>query len=332
MLPDPAAVGAVQRVLHFIPNMQIHLRCLSGRTIRLAAEESPFAEYFPALDGHQIVFEVGNPQQITVNAVIDNLTRSVCARIGNIFLFHPPARGREDLAIRALISHFAPDFEYPEPEPPPAWAPSVIAELPGVSEAEDCILRIDQQISALNTTRDSESKKKEMLERWAQLLWLDSVPLQDLVRDALLFIGLPTESTNPTGHTRDLVATYNQQTFLMEVTGSTDSIKVDKGRKLMQWILDSDSPGAVRGVLFGNAFRKEPPQNRPPTTNHKIFVTELEDMACRFEFALLDVRLLYKLVVAKLDGRGFSPDVISDHLRTNGIVEIPDASRFSIAG
>jgi hypothetical protein len=136
---------------------------------------------------------------------------------------------------------------------------------------------------------------------WAELLWLDGIPLQKRVREALDFLGFETEMPDPTGHGEELIAKHDTHRFLIEVTGATGSIKIDKARELVQWVLDSESPDRVRGVLVGNPFRNDPPQQRPPTENHKLFTTEVEGLATRFDFALLEVRELYRAILAKLE-------------------------------
>lgn len=181
---------------------------------------------------------------------------------------------------------------------------------------------LKSRVTALEGQIENHLDKKQQIEKWAELLWLDGLALQDRVREAFAFLGFATESLNPTGHTHDLVIKQEGYTFYAEVTGSTGSIKIDKGRELLQWIIDSPSPERIRGVLIANAFRNLPPDGRPPSANHKIFTAELEQLANRYDFALVDVRELLKLVTARLESKGPDLRTVCQRMSGKGAVSL----------
>lgn len=312
ILPDLKNHPSDSRDLRFLPvPVMVKVLKAPGKTLNVASPARPFNDYFDCLKGHEVIFEVKSPphghvEPRTTPRIVDNLNRPVCGFIENmnVYLFHPPHRSRESEAFRILVDYFGPEFPEAEPEPAPEWAAALVSAMPGIKEIEDQTAEIAQRIDDLEKNADALSLKKQEIEKWAELLWLDGIALQRRVREALDLLGFQTEMRDPTGHGEDLVATHSAYRFLIEVTGATGSIKIDKARELVQWILDSDTPDKARGVLIGNAFRTEPPQNRPPTTNHKLFTNEVERLAERFDFALLDVRELYKTVVAKLENKG----------------------------
>jgi hypothetical protein len=312
ILPDLKNETSMTRDLRFLPSpMSLRVSRAPGRTLNLCRDAGqPFRDYYSCLRGHDVVFEInsrqpGQPAPRGVPKIVDNLNRLVCATANGTtaHFFHPPHRSRESEAFRILVEYFGPDFAEPEPEPTPEWAASVVSAMPGIQRIEEQTAQVLRQIDDLEKDADVLNVKKREIEKWAELLWLDGIALQRRVRDALDFLGFQTEMREPTGHSEDLVASHGTDRFLIEVTGATGSIKIEKARELVQWILDSESPGQVRGMLIGNAFRTEPPQNRPPTANHKLFTNEVEGLAERFDFALLDVRELYRAVVAKLEGK-----------------------------
>jgi hypothetical protein len=92
-------------------------------------------------------------------------------------------------------------------------------------------------VTSLESQIDGYLGQKQQIERWAELLWLDGIPLQNRVREAFELLGFQTESKNPTGHTHDLVLSCGGDVFYAEVTGATGSIKVGKGRELMHWLI-----------------------------------------------------------------------------------------------
>lgn len=301
-----------QRDLHFLPfPLVVHVAGAPGRTLNLeSSSRQPFTAYFECLKGHEIVFSVStkHPSQgvpKTIPKVVDNLNRMVCAFADemNVYLLHPPHRSLEAQAFKILVDFFGPEFAEPEPEPIPEWASSVVSAMPGIEQIESKTGEIARQVDGLEKEADDLNTQKQKIQKWAELLWLDGIPLQKQVREALNFLGFQTEMRDPTGHSEDLIASHGAYRFLIEVTGATGSIKIEKARELVQWILVSDSPGQVRGILVGNPFRKDPPHLRPPTPNHKLFTNEVEELATRFDFALLDVREIYRAIVAKLQGK-----------------------------
>lgn len=180
------------------------------------------------------------------------------------------------------------------------------------------IENITGNIARLENERATEVDTRMGLEKWAELLWLDGLLLEARVREAFDLIGFETESKNPSGHTHDLVVKHGDHMFLCEVTGSTGSIKLDKGRELLQWVLDSPDPGNIPGILVCNPYRLEPPNNRPPSPNHKLYVKELEDLANKYDFALVNVEDLLTLVTARLEGKEINIAKVCNKLSKNG--------------
>ena len=324
ILPPAKLVSSEVQELWFLPLLGVQLLKVKGRTLRLSTEDALTKNYSGALDGHEVVMKPHVYEGASWrwhNAVVDNVARPVCATYGNMWFLHAPSRTRESLGIRAILDSFGPDYEEPEPEMAPNWTESVVASLPGMNGILDRIKEIETQTAKLLDARDAELKKKEQLQRWGEMLWLDGIPLQNRICEALNFLSVAASSENATGHMGDLRASHGETEFVFEVSGSIGSIGVEKARQLLQWISELPNPQSAKGVLVGNPFRNEPPTNRPPTQNHKLFVSEVEQMAQRFHFALLDVREIFRLVVAKLSGANIEPDAVYQDLRVDGNVK-----------
>jgi hypothetical protein len=324
ILPEAKLLSkASQKDIDFIPRLTLSFGFERGQTLRVASTLPLFHEYFQALQGHELFIKpmVGPGNWTWQNSITDNVNRPICGQFHGVFVFHPPARGREKIALDAIFKFFQPDFDEPDPQPTPEWGKEVISKIPGVEETEGAIEKIEQEIDDLEEKRTAEMKKKEELERWAGLLWFDGIPLQDLVREGFDFLGFDTESEDPTGHTHDFVARHSGQTLLVEVTGSQGPISLDKGRQLLQWIADSADPVKSKGILVGNAFRSEPPGKRPPTSNHKIFVTQLVELAEKRNLALVDTRELFRIITAKLSGVPVQAEVVAKDLASDGEIK-----------
>ena len=322
ILPSSKSLSGGTAKIEFLPYLKLKVRPHRGITLNLALKHSLFQEYLKVLQGHEIVFDCvmpANPLGVIQSAITDNISNNVCVKWGSVYILHPPARFFAEQGLRTIIAQFGPDFEEPELDPAPDWAKQVTKQVPGIQEINTRVESVSVQIDSLEDERRKELESKEKLETWGQLLWLSGIPLQDRVRDAFKFLGFTVEPHDPTGHAGDLVAKHGQYIFIMEVTGSTGGITIEKGRQLMQWVIEAE-PEEVHGVLVGNAFRNDPPEKRPPSANHNIFAAELEKMAKKRGLALLETRELFRIVCAKLGGTKFPLEKICEDLSTDGEV------------
>ena len=328
VLPTPSDVSSGHSQFDDLPCSTIELKCVKGSTLKFVVSDPFFTKYAECLRDHEIVmasWKTNPPKWGELRPIIvDNINRPVCAKLGNIFLLHPPSPGREALAFAAIVDFFKPDLDEPALQPKPDWAESAEADIPGVREATSRIVELQKQIESLHAQMMKAIESKADIEKWADMLWLDGIALQRRVCDALRFLGITAIPRNETGHNEDLVATHLGHKFLIEVTGSTGCIGIEKGRQLMHWVNEEPDPSAVKGVLIANPYRREPPNHRPPSPNHKLFVTELENMAQKFDFALIEVSELFRVVISKLAKNSIDPKVICDGLLARGSV------RFSI--
>jgi len=325
ILPGATALDNASKQLSFFPAMQLNVIPAKGKTLNIRDSDPLFKSYLSALDGHEVCFQLIHAQQgIFVNGIVDNISRPICGKYYTIYLLHPPAPTFEQRALKILIEHFGPDpLASPARVPRPGWVDVVASVLPGVAEIQDEIRSIrsdvDRRLEDLHRAEDTLAERTA----WADLLWLDGIPLQMKVCEALNFLDIHAATDSPTGHTGDLTADEEGIHYIFEVTGSTGSIGIDKGRQLLQWVSEASDPIASKGVLIANAFRNHAPNNRPPTPDHRIFVTELEKLAEKFHLSLLDVRELYRVVCQKLKGQAPDKSVVLRGLAIDGIAAFP---------
>jgi hypothetical protein len=327
ILPGAKEVESLKGALSFVPGINLYLGVAAGQTLQLKSPDPLFQSYIKVLDGHEINIQIhpgSNQRPAWTAGIVDNVSRPVCAKIFSIYLLHPPSAHFEQKAFKAIIEHFNPDVTTVSTLPKPGWVDEAAAKLSGVAEAESRRKSIQAEIDLKNETLRLQEDELRSLTAWTDLLWLDGVPLQAKVGEALNFLGISASSADPTGHTGDLVSQESGVQFVFEVTGSVGSIGIEKGRQLVQWTAEATDPLNAKGVLVGNAYRNDPPMSRPPTVNHKIFVTDLERYAQKFHLALLDVRELYRLVSLKLAGRTIEKNMLIQGLQTDGVV------RFSV--
>jgi hypothetical protein len=311
--------------LDFLPAFDVTVYPQRGDTVAVRQPFPPFDKYNEALKGHEVFFELRDiyPQPTShVATVVNNVSLPLCAQYGNVYLFHPPARGKVAKALDIIVSFFQPQFEEPQPDPAPPWGEDLVETIPGTTEVKSRIKDIDGKIGQLEGQRESEEKELQSLGEWGALLWLTGIPLQRLVQKAFKYLGFEIEPRPETGHTEDFVARHGKTSFLVEATGSTGSITIDKGRQLMQWVIDSEVENC-HGVLAGNAFSKEAPVSRPPSPNQHVFTPDLGKFAHKHDLSLLDTRELFRIVCAKLANQLVPVEPLCAALSKAGVVTFP---------
>jgi hypothetical protein len=236
-------------------------------------------------------------------------------------LLHPPPKKNEQKAFKVILENFKPDPLPVSNFARPAWVDEAAAILPGVALLQTARASIADEIRKKSDLLKSEEEKLIGLSGWADILWLEGLPLQNKVSEALGLLGVRCIATDPSGHAADLTANESGVHFVFEVTGSSGTIGIEKGRQLMQWIAESADPAGTKGVLVANAFRNDRPDKRPPSQDKRIFVSELERLGTKYHLALLDVRELYRVLCLKLAGQAIDKSAIVSGLTSDGVVE-----------
>jgi len=199
---------------------------------------------------------------------------------------------------------------------PLEWADELVREISSNVEVDGRIEELRRRIAQLEQEIQAEERKKrEAFDKWTGLVRLDGSGLQLSVRDALQLFGFET-APSAAGNEGDFVARSGNRVFLVQATGSTGTIPVEHGRRLLHWIADAEDLESTRGLLVGNAFRGAAPWNRPP----EGFAPELERMAIKHHFALLDTRQLFRVVARRLQGKAISTEMILNELSVDGPV------------
>jgi hypothetical protein len=326
ILPGAKVVEGLKGALTFVPGIHLYLHLGAGQTLELKSPDPLFESYIKILERHEIYLKFNyatNQQPGWIPGIVDNVARPICIKILSVYLLHPPPPRNELKAFKSIIEHFKPDVLTTSSVPKPGWVEEEAAKLPGVAEAESVRKSMQAEIELKNEKLQAQEDQIRSLTGWADLLWLDGIPLQTKVGEALNLLGIPAKADDPTGHTGDLTADEPETYFVFEVTGSTGSIGIEKGRQLLQWVSEAPDPNATKGVLIANPFRNHEPSRRPPTSDHRLFVTELEKFAERFHLALLDVCELYRVVSLKLAGHDIDKPTVLNTLTKDGLVRFP---------
>lgn len=324
LLPASKGSSAPQNELTVILYYRIHLDEAHGQTLNMRHDDPFFEAYKGALTGHDICFrfqQMAGPQGWPItDGVVDNVSRLICCKVASIYVLHPPAKKLEQKALKVIIEHFKPDPPPLSGVARPSWVDAAASAIPGVATLQGLRASVTAEIQKKRDELSAHEEKLRTLTGWADLLCLEGLALEAKVIEALRLLGISARTENPSGHSSDLVADESGTRFVFEVTGTTGTIGIEKGRQLMQWVAGAPDPANSKGVLVANAFRNEPPDKRPPTPDRRVFVVELERLAARYHMALLDVRELFRLVCCKLSGQTVDKSVVLDGLLTDGII------------
>lgn len=195
--------------------------------------------------------------------------------------------------FRLVVPQIIPDrITATEPlmEEPPTWVGEF--PVPGTDKLGQEIDAIDQKLSTLEEKRARKAEQLERLAGFQGLLWYKGKQhLEPVVRRALELLGVPCQKEEP----KDLVYHGEEGTLFIEIGGSDNSIEVNKGRQLLDYINAEDDPASIMGAIIGNPFRQDHPDKRPPK-NRPLFSPQLEGMATKQGWPLITTTELFKLV------------------------------------
>jgi hypothetical protein len=208
--------------------------------------------------------------------------------------------------LDTVLPKLAPQLFQEEERIPEQAGPQWLAAfpVPGITEIAAEIEKVEREIENLQDMieqkkrvlheRENERREREELQ-W--LLWGTGKRLERVVMRALAELRIEAYPQDPV----DLVVDLEDGKLFIEVEGSEGPINVEKGRQLLGYIHNTDEPEKVDGAILGNPFRLVPPDSRPPEGSQTgLFTTELEKMAKKHSWHLVETRDLFRLVTAYL--------------------------------
>lgn len=161
--------------------------------------------------------------------------------------------------------------------PPPDWTRSDALRMPEEAEIETKILENTRLIAELEADRRNLELQLESAGELRALLYEQGKPLEKAVLLALRVFGFDAEGLIEKDSEFDAVFTSPEGRFLGEVEGKDNkSINVDKFSQLERNLNEDFSREGIvefaKGVLFGNAFRLKPIDERDPPFSEKCSI------------------------------------------------------------
>jgi hypothetical protein len=154
-----------------------------------------------------------------------------------------------------------------QPTPTPPWVSDSAYNLPLEQKLETDLLQLQEEIQTLTSKTKAiqlEILKESSLKR---LLYENGSELEDAIHEALQLLGFTTSRFRDSESEFDVVFESKEGRFIGEAEGKDRKpINIDKLRQLDMNILEDLSRDEVdepaKGVLFGNAFRLQPVEER----------------------------------------------------------------------
>lgn len=197
-----------------------------------------------------------------------------------------------------------------EGAPPPAWCKNI--SLPGVAEADEKVLEIDETLRKVEQARREAVSERDDLLAYKKLLYeKGKTQLEPIVRKALDRVGFkttPGEVIPGPGFEVDGRTTGSSSPGILEIKGSKKQIALDEFSPFIPKILaDLKSKGyQSKGILIGNGLCEALPKDR---LGEKVFSPHVLEAAKTQSIALINSIELYCVVCGILAGQIQSQDL-----------------------
>jgi hypothetical protein len=200
---------------------------------------------------------------------------------------------------------------------PPEWVEAV--SVPGVVELEKEISGLLDRIMEVRTQVLGLEKKKESLDRFKKLLYSSGHDLEAIVANSFEQLGakmLPAKYSE-----EEFVMVFDGIEYLVEVKGVTKSISLGHLRQLNDYLLkyEEDTKKQCKGILFGNAWRDYPPEERA-TREQPEFPDNVIRRSEQWGIALLSSVRFFCLFSEYLDGKKDGNLILRQIVAANGCV------------
>lgn len=234
----------------------------------------------------------------------------------------------KDFATRILTTVLALDKALKNEDnvtPEPEWVKEKYFELIKETEFKAELLKIEEKLENLQSKKETLKDNLKDAGRIRNLLFEKGKPLEYSIIDALKILGFEAAQYKDSESEFDVVFQSKEGRLIGEAEGKDNkAVNIDKLRQLGMNIHEDlnraeiDEP--AKAVLFGNAFRLEPLNNRKDP-----FTTKCISAAIRSSTALVQTPELFIIVRYLLNNRDsrFATKCRKAILNSIGLVEFP---------
>jgi len=266
----------------------------------------------PLINQEVIAIEnVDRPIASKVALIAENEGGDMIQSEGSAYLIPPhPSNQFNDFVQNILQNVFGIDVES---------APEWVSEYPIVGEEQlrEEVKNLEEQLSEI----ESEVEKAKW---YRQLLFANDddtkYELEEPVREAFREVGLNVDGEK--SRFRDGGIQLNDRTFVLEITGRSGGVSVEKIQKLERHVNDAekeDYGDNLIGLLIYNPYRNEDPKSRHLNTQN--FVNALE----KRNFRLIVTHQVYEMVSQYKRGETDTDDIVAKLKEDETIIKFSDS-------
>jgi hypothetical protein len=200
---------------------------------------------------------------------------------------------------------------------PPSWVEPIA--VPHVKDIEDEINEKESKIDEISSEIGKLENRREALNSYRRLLYSSGFDLEEIVK--LCFEELGAKVTSAKYAQEEYVLEIDGTEYLVEVKGVSKSISLGHLRQLNDYILkyEEESGKACKGILFGNAWRATPPDNRD-TAESPEFPANVVLRAEQWNIGLISSTKFFDAFCSFLRDRSKGEKILQDIVNTSGKV------------
>ena len=200
---------------------------------------------------------------------------------------------------------------------PPEWVKTV--SVPNVTEVEEEIQTREKQIVLLREEIKKLNDERNSLNSILKLLYASGHELEEIVQFCFEKLGAVV---NPAQYAEeDFVLQYDGIEYLFEVKGVSKSISLKHVLQLYKYMLDylRDKGQPCKGILFGNAWNKLPPNERN-IKDIANFPDNVVENATDWNIALVSSTKFFEVYCQFMKDESKAPLIMKEILNHNGII------------
>lgn len=195
-----------------------------------------------------------------------------------------------------------------------------VISVPGVEKMQENIDECREGINDAFTEIERLETQRRALEDYKRLLFATGDDLEESLAKALVTLG--GEITPAKYGEEEYILHFNGEEYLIEVKGVSKSITLTHLRQLNDYLLkyEEETGKSCKGILFGNAWRAVPPDQRG-TKEKPEFPDNVVKRAAQWQIALLSSTAFFSAFCAYLNDGSVGTIILQQIVRAEGLVE-----------
>ena len=222
-------------------------------------------------------------------------------------------------AEEALAAILYEEVGYSSKSPEPDWVQ--VIKMPFVPDLVRQIYEGEVAIARLSKEIGETRAKIDEINLFRLLLYGTGTELENVVKASLERLG---GKVSPAKYSQEeYILEVNGEEFLMEVKGIAKSISLGHLRQLNDYLLkyQEDTGKECKGILFGNAWRNIPPDDRG-TEDTPIFPDNVIKRAEKWEISLVSSVTFFHAFVRALEDASLSKQILTKICTAEGVADL----------